>query len=183
MQTPEEKVALLEKGEITYIEGDVYELRERLAAVGEFFISQAGNGLCKVARAGRANYGLFGWVCSELKKYGGKPVAFIGNVTNVRNYVSRYNSENGTSFRVRSTTYNAAEIYSDSLEDYASITREQFDEEWAKVQAMFERLRSKIVVQDQSEREEDEEEEEDLNPDPSIFFTRTKYASEEEDII
>jgi hypothetical protein len=159
MEKLEEKAALLEKGEVIYIEGDIYEIRERLESVGHFFVSDVGNGRCKVTRPGRPATSSMSWITDEMKSYKGGEIKYRGNVMNLRNYVSKHNKLHGTSFSVRSTTYNVAEIYSESLDDYAVITQQQFDKEQAKLTEQLERLRSKILVQDLDEVEEDEDDE------------------------
>jgi hypothetical protein len=193
MTTVEQKAALMEKGEVIYIEGDVYDLRERLASIGEFFVCNIGGNNCKVTKAGRKSTSELSWLETSLKTFQGMPIKYNGNVPNLRNYISKHNAAHGTAFKVRSTGGDGAEVYSESLDDYASITQEQLDIEAARMAERLEKLRSKLISSGTQEYEivdqdeDDDEEEEDLTPDPSIFVTRAKYADivdeDEEDIV
>lgn len=182
----EEQAALMEKGEVIYVEGEARDLRERLASVGEFFICPMVGGKCKVTKAGRPSKSAMKWIVDELKEYDGTPIRFTGSVSNLRNYISKYNIANGTSFRVRTGTFQGAEIYSDCINDLASITQEQFDAEIARMNHRIDKLRERLVGSLALAQDEDEDEE-DLTPDPSIFVTRAKYGNivdeDEDDIV
>jgi len=190
MDNLKQKASSMNNGDVMYVTGDVKEIRQELESVGEFFVAPVGNGECKITKPGRAPIGVFGWLCGELNNYNGKPISFRGNISNIRNYVSRYNSIKGTSFRVRGTTYNAAEIYTDEVTDCKSITRVVFDIEMEKINARIVALRSRLVdelEEHEQEHEQEQDQEEwssfDIIEETLEYLEQEFINDDEEDIV
>jgi hypothetical protein len=182
-------IAALDTGGSTYVEGNLSEIRALCDEIGSFYVVPYLDGQCKVTKAKATNSSFYGNIATQLEVYDGKPIKMAGDVQKVRIAVSRYNSINGKTFSVRLIDNGESEIFSKSVFDCRTITREVFDQEVAIRMQDIERL-TKLVsdgMVDQAfkqyvnevELEEEEDEDEAEQHDPSIFVTRANTVPEQ----
>lgn len=122
-------VTTVEAGKHTYVEADIDEVRAYLIGMDHLVCAPVGDGKVKITKLKAERKSLIGLVRGHLEKYDGTPVTLVDvDAQQLRNAVSRYNKDNGTEFSVRTIDKHTLEVSSSRIEDYATVSAEQYEE-------------------------------------------------------
>lgn len=143
----EDKLKVIEEmkpGENSYIEGDLQEIRDACAKIGDFLVSMISPTMCKVQRIKSSEPSDRQKVIDILDGYKKGKVPVKVPTAYVRVIVSGYNKQNGTKFKVSSKGALESVIFLDGY-DRLELTKDEFEKYERDMLLQIERMRVRIV--------------------------------------